>query len=332
MIDEQKIMGLIPAKALGCLGSVDDQELKNLIDEGYAFPWDELGKYQTIASLLPLSLQLETPEAKLKDVIALRLIKLTEEQRQKKAQEEEVRKAIKEVEQNIEEIPVQIDQISETASEDISFKEYDQSEVEQFNLDEVKLPDISEVDLNQESEVIENNFSDPLESENTQVSEDNLESTAVPSFEAVSVAENQKLEEVDEELNQEFLSDAITEITDQSELIPSDASEEKAAKENIETNFAEPPKKTLNEKIYMALEQDFDALKSSVDESERKVTRNLLWAYVAIAVLLALLIFSFFKFTSDIKSLERKVDELDKKVTSELFNPHNFNSDFSARS
>jgi hypothetical protein len=64
--------------------------------------------------------------------------------------------------------------------------------------------------------------------------------------------------------------------------------------------------------MFKALEQDFDTLKSNLAENEKRFTRNILMAYVAIAVLLALLIFSFFKFSSDVKSLENQIKDLKK--------------------
>ena len=81
------------------------------------------------------------------------------------------------------------------------------------------------------------------------------------------------------------------------------------------------------EKVFKALEQDFDALKNNVDESERKTTRGLLIAYIIVAVLLALLIFSFFKFSSDINSLKDEVKELKNKISSSLYEEQKIISD-----
>ena len=89
MIDEQKIIGLLQAKALGCLNPEDEKLLQDFIDGGHVFPWDELGAFQSIATFLPLSLALEIPDPSLKDKVALRLIKLTEEIKAQKIQEEE---------------------------------------------------------------------------------------------------------------------------------------------------------------------------------------------------------------------------------------------------
>lgn len=85
MIDEQKVIGMLQAKALSCLDADENKELQDFIDEGHVFPWDELGKFQNVASLLPLALQLELPDAELKDRVALKLIKLSEQLRIQKS-------------------------------------------------------------------------------------------------------------------------------------------------------------------------------------------------------------------------------------------------------
>jgi cell division protein FtsL len=80
--------------------------------------------------------------------------------------------------------------------------------------------------------------------------------------------------------------------------------------------------------MFKAIEQDFDSLKFQFEETERKTTRGLLIAYVIIAVLLALLIFSFFKFSSDINTLNNEVKDLKKKVSSSLYDEQKSNPDY----
>ena len=79
--------------------------------------------------------------------------------------------------------------------------------------------------------------------------------------------------------------------------------------------------------MFKAIEQDFDSLKNHYEKSERKTTRGLLFAYIIIAVLLALLIFSFFKFNSDINDLKNEVKDIKKKVSSSLDDDQKFISD-----
>ncbi len=342
MTDEQKITGLIPAKALGCLNSEDSLTIQSFIDQGLTFPWDELGKYQYIASLLPLALQLEIPEPQLKDNVALKLIKLSEELRTKKIHEEEELLALNKTEE-------EIDSFSDNnvLPEDLTENQTpveDNEIITSFNLDEIDLPEadapepfilpateeldqgptdfsseeipektfsLEETDQSQETTILE----EPMPSEFSE--ESPITNSEVDELSVYNLAE-EKLNEDKADGEKEFIND----------LAPQ--AEEKKAVENISDSakFVETQKKTLNEKIYKALEQDFESLKFSFDESERKLTRNLLMAYVAIAILLALLIFSYFKFTSDIKAIENEVKDMKQKITSELIDQKIFNSDF----
>lgn len=327
MIDEQKIIGMIPAKALGCLSADDENELSSYVDGGFEFPWTELGKYQVIASLLPLSLQLEIPEPQLKDNVALRLIKLAEELRLKRLQEEEALKALQEPEQIVENIHVQIDQNIDTENQDISFKDY--GETESFNLDEISLPDIENIQLPEESVISENHLeekSDLIESQTLDKSDTTID---IPDFEEISSPLVQVIEPI-EEASDNFTGDLQKDTIETPEPEAFSLPDRKTVEEVAETKITETGKKSLNEKIFRALEQDFDTLKNSVDESERKITKNLLLAYVAIAILLALLIFAFFKFTADINLLEKKVEDLQKRVTSEQIDDNKSNFDLSS--
>ena len=77
--------------------------------------------------------------------------------------------------------------------------------------------------------------------------------------------------------------------------------------------------------MYRAIEQDFDFLKDHYERSERKLVRGQLISYVIVAVLLALLIFLFFKFSSDINGLEKEIKDLKKNTY--LFDKQKINSD-----
>lgn len=341
MIDKQKIIGLIPAKAIGCLTAEDNLIIQSYLDEGNEFPWDELADYQYTVSLLPLALELEIPEPSLKDNVALKLIKLTEEQRAKKIREEEQLRLNK-VDEEVNTFSDNNILSDELAEHQIPIEENEIST--SFNLDEIDLP--------------EANAPEPFIIEAAPEPEQEPDN-----FKAEKNPNNDFL--VDENvLSQETIFTEEPIVTDVSEEMPITANEEskissevttgeKIIEENIETEkkptpelasqveetrtidntvttskFGEIQKKTQNERIFKALEQDLDLLKSSFTESEKKLTRNLLMAYVAIAILLALLIFSYFKFTADIKALEREVNDVKRNATSELMEKKTINSNF----
>ena len=103
MIDEQKIIGMLQAKALDSLDAEDNKAMHEFINEGHVFPWDELGHYQNVASLLPLALELEIPDTELKDRVALKLIELSEQLRIKKILEEDKFEVEEDIDVNVDE-------------------------------------------------------------------------------------------------------------------------------------------------------------------------------------------------------------------------------------
>lgn len=375
MIDEQKIIGMIPAKALGCLDSEDNSTLQTYIDEGYPFKWDELGKYQNIAAMLPLALQLEIPEPRLKDNVALKLIELSEKLRSKKILEEEANNIPNSVEEVID---VKSDNTKENVDvnkNDFLFK--DNAPVEQFNLDDIKLPvddltaySIEEQFSSQENNIEETTSGNPVEPLTDEFIYVNFGDTAIQETETQQEADqyretestlDQQVQygdivrenptkhqvylteennesvveniEANELLVEESVKQDISNVNEEDISSTHDTDDRKSFEDNSGViKILDTSKKTLNEKIYKALEQDFDSLKFSVDEIERKNFRNLMLAYIAIAALLALLIFAFFKFTSDIKSLENEVKDMKKKVTSDLIYDKKLNADSFSRS
>lgn len=327
MIDEQKIIGMIPVKAIECLTAEEEEELRTHIDEGFSFPYDELGKFQIVASLLPLSLQLEVPDPQLKDNVALRLIKLAEEIRMKKIKEEEELKAQQEMETPVEEYPVQMEENVEVVSEDISFKVPE--ETEPFNLDEIQLPEIESLELS-----TQNNFEGSITEEPVNFVENQNPETIepdvnIPSFEEISV-EQEEITEQSQMVSEEIQVAALTETFETPEPEPFLPAETKPQEENFELKVTDQGKKSVSEKMLRALELDLDSLKSSFNETEKRLTKNLLLAYIAIAILLALLIFVFFKFTSDINKLEKKIEDVRKNSSSELIKQAEINYDFSS--
>jgi len=328
MIDEHKIIGMLQAKALGCLDAEENKELQEFIDAGHVFPWDELGSYQNAVSLLPLALQLELPDAELKDRVALKLIKLSEQLRINKMLEEDKFEVEEEHDENVDEFtnipetyiepPIEIE--TEETFVEGNLADALNPEVSSFNLDEVVLPDLEGGEVSEVNLQADVSIESPFE---TLIDETEID---YPQIEEVDVdkvlAENQiPLSDIKEQLTVDE-SENISPLIDQhsDEIKPIEDSEDPDKKPDL-------TKKSVVEKVFKALEQDFDALKNNVYESERKTTRGLLFAYIIVAVLLALLIFSFFKFSSDINSLKDEVKELNNKISSSLYLEQKINSD-----
>ncbi|MEO8233272.1 MAG: hypothetical protein ABI638_13390 [Ignavibacteriota bacterium] len=395
MIDEQKVIGLLQAKALGCLDADENEGFQEFIDAGHLFPWDELGKFQHVASLLPLALQLELPDPALKDRVALKLIKLSEQLRASKIIdedkfeiEEDVDESVNEftnIDEPIVEPPIEIETEEPTVVEDNLVSELNPDEIT-FNLDEVTLPGFEPTEVSEnnikEPEQIESPFDNlvdesqieypqveeveisevlaqpkillPLVSElgvDEEVAESKPEATEVPEN---NIKEPEPIESPFDNLVDESQIEypqveevEINEVSDQPEiplpLVPETIVNEETLKNKPESEATEVieeehkpvveetkdnedesklvdfNKRSVAEKMFKAIEQDFDTLKFHFEETERKTTRGLLISYIVIAVLLALLIFSFFKFSSDINGLKNEVRDLKNKVSSSLY-------------
>lgn len=439
MIDEQKILGLLQAKALGCLDPSDENLLSEFINAGHLFPWDELGALQSVASLLPISLPLELPDPLLKDKIALRLIKLTEEIRAQKIIEEEKQKqqetepvltqepefAEEEFEQVVEETKEPEETTQELQSEEetiIEVKTEIPDIVEEndfnmdvdeatFNLDDVVLPDYESIstpetgfDQIEKPEVenltekpfeepsidtppidivetfseppVEEHLTDTVETVEEQLTEtppidvtapieeppaetisiNFADSAEQPSIETSAFDSVEGFEEVQPQLFDivEKQEEPITEptpeetytdpvesllsdktVTEPIEKVKEDISEQlqtKSVQESRmtpETDFEKLPdltKRSVADKMFKAIEKDFDSLKYHYERSEAKLKRGLMVTYIIIAVLFLLLIFSFLKLSSDVNTLLDEIKSLKKNSTSSLIEEKSINS------
>jgi len=439
MIDEQKILGLLQAKALGCLDPSDENLLSEFINAGHLFPWDELGALQSVASLLPISLPLELPDPLLKDKIALRLIKLTEEIRAQKIIEEEKQKqqetepvlpqepefAEEEFEQVVEENKEPEETTQESQSEEetiIEVKTEIPDIVEEndfnmdvdeatFNLDNVVLPDYESIsapetgfDQIEKPEVenltekpfeepsidtppidivetfseppVEEHLTDTVETVEEQLTEtppidvaapieepptetvsvNFADSTEQPSIETSAFDSVEGFEEVQpqlfdivekqeepiteptpEETYTEPIESSLTDktITEPIEKVKEDVPEQlqtksmQESKVTPETDFEKLPdltKRSVADKMFKAIEKDFDSLKYHYERSEAKLKRGLMVTYIIIAVLFLLLIFSFLKLSSDVNTLLDEIKSLKKNSTSSLVGEKSINS------
>jgi len=70
---------MIAAFAAGCMDNENFIQFKDYFKEGGELPKGELGELQNIVSMIPIILDLETPDPALKDKVAKRLIELKDE-------------------------------------------------------------------------------------------------------------------------------------------------------------------------------------------------------------------------------------------------------------
>jgi cell division protein FtsL len=75
---------LIYAYSLGCLDPEEQHEVINCLNNGEEFNLKELGEYQNLVSLLPLTLTIEIPDPQLKENVARKLYSLKDDIRAKR--------------------------------------------------------------------------------------------------------------------------------------------------------------------------------------------------------------------------------------------------------
>jgi hypothetical protein len=77
--EDQAIHEMIAAFAIGCMDKANYMQFKDYLSEGSELPKGELGELQNIISMIPIILDLETPNNTIKDKVAKRLIGMKEE-------------------------------------------------------------------------------------------------------------------------------------------------------------------------------------------------------------------------------------------------------------
>ena len=77
-MDRNKAIDLIKSYVLGCLRYENESELKSLMEDAEKFPWRELGQYQNLVALIPVNLNLETPDSTAKERVTRMLNELKE--------------------------------------------------------------------------------------------------------------------------------------------------------------------------------------------------------------------------------------------------------------
>lgn len=80
---DQAIHEMISAFAAGCMDDQNYKQFKNYVRSGGELPEGELGELQNVISLVPSILDLEQPDAELKERVAKKLISLQEEIKKK---------------------------------------------------------------------------------------------------------------------------------------------------------------------------------------------------------------------------------------------------------
>lgn len=164
-MDKKKSLDLIKLEVLGCLTEQDKEKLQAMKDEGEGFPWKELGDYQNLITLLPITLELKYPAKDLKDKTATMLFNMREQIQAKidakKAKEIPVEVPVAESVELEEGINID-EQVEESVTtEEIEIEEKEFAEVEEG----VSLNEVEEASIKNEPVRFKSNFKGKSERE-----------------------------------------------------------------------------------------------------------------------------------------------------------------------
>lgn len=316
----------LQAAALGCLDSHQLKELKELLEFDSELQF-ELAAYQTLCAMIPFSLEIINPDDTIKDSVALRLKKIEEELRAKR--EAELKEKMPEVKiedttiinEEIKSAEISVEDLSSEISQETSIEPgQEQLEIEPPEVIEAQLPEsyLAE-DVTKTEDIPEI----PLEEEI--FSFDDSEPKA--EFNSLEEPEPNPVQEEIENLNS---FDSSPTSVDQSEEIKYEEPkpvEKKNVVESFEgkvkvdhsyseSKFSDITSRTVAEKLQKSFQMDLESMKRAIENSEKKTFKMIISLLIVTAVLIALLIFFFFKFSADIKRIEKEM-ELMKNTNSQ---------------
>jgi anti-sigma-K factor RskA len=100
-MDEIRAKELLPAKALGCLDTEENENFLKLMEEDGEFPWQEFGQYQNLVAHMPTLLEFETPDPEVKNKIVNEIQAQVEEVQVEEEIETEAAQDLTETAQNL---------------------------------------------------------------------------------------------------------------------------------------------------------------------------------------------------------------------------------------
>jgi len=130
-MDNKKALELIKLEAIGCLNKKDAASLLKMKETEKDFPWKILAEYQTLITLLPITLTLNYPDAELKDKTATKLYQVRNEIKAKIDAKKEKEKPVVEKKSVVGEVVLQGDSGGVIIEdEEISLQEDESDQVE----------------------------------------------------------------------------------------------------------------------------------------------------------------------------------------------------------
>lgn len=324
-MDRLEAKEYLQAASLGCLDSKEFDELRELLEFDSELQF-ELATYQTLCAVIPFSLEIINPGEIVKDNVALRLIKIEEELRAKR--EAELKAQMPEVKvEDTSEIIREI-QTTETQTEDLTQELAEESVVQALEEQvEIETPEVFEAPIPESylaDDITKTEDIPDIPIEEEIISEEIFETEIdEPQTEAIEneIVEGKFEEIVTPEVTQEELNEQIEDIKYEE---PKHSEEVKSVVESYsgqvkvehqaytESKISDITSRTIAEKLQKSFQMDIEAIKRSVEKSESKFFKGIISLIIICAILLAVSIFLFFKFTADIKKLEQEIEKLKK--------------------
>lgn len=321
-MDRIEAKDYLQAAALGCLDFNELNELKEFLEFDSELQF-ELASYQTLCALIPFSLEIINPGSLVKDNVALRLKRIEEELRAKR--EAELKAQMPDVKlEDTSEINEAI-QSSQTTVEDLS-DEISQNPIVEVPPEhlEIESPEIIEApipesylaeDITQTEDVSDIPIEEEIVSE--EILETEIEEPAT--FELESDITEQEDKSVNNQNVKEQIDETIEDIKyeekkseESKNVVESFAGQIKVDQSYTEPKFADITSRTIAEKLQKSFQMDIEAIKRTVEKSETKLFKSIISLIIICAILLAVSIFLFFKFTADIKKLEQELENIKK--------------------
>jgi len=323
-MDRLEAKEFLQAASLGCLNKKEFDELRELLEFDSELQF-ELAAYQTLCAMIPFSLEIINPGEIVKDNVALRLKKIEEELRAKK--EAELKSQLSEIKiEDTSEINEEI-QKAETSTEDLTQELSDETVVQEIETEvEIETPEVFEApipesylaedltatedipDIAIEEEIISEEFIEKeiVEIPNEQIQNEftTAETTDFASEEISSEIQNEKIEDIKYEQPKQAETKSVVESYDGQVKVEH--------KNDGDPKFSDITSRSIAEKLQKSFQMDIESIKNSIEKTESKYFKGIISLIILTAILLAVIIFLFFKFTADIKKLEMEIEGLKK--------------------
>lgn len=317
-MDRIEAKDYLQAAALGCLDENELNELKELLEFDSELQF-ELASYQTLCALIPFSLEIINPGDAVKDNVALRLKRIEEELRAKR--EAELKAQMPEVViENTTEINEEI-KTEETPVEDLSIEMSEETLVEKPGDEiEIETPEIINAPIPESyfaDDITRTEDVPDISVEEEIISEEVFKTELAEELSGVEFQQNEK-SLAEPEFKEKFI-EQIEDIKyeepraeETKKVVESYAGSVKVEHPYSESKLADITSRTVAEKLQKSFQMGIEEIRSKVDKSETKLFRSIISLIIICAILLALSIFLFFKFTADIKKLEQEIDTIKK--------------------